>query len=115
MSQCGAKGSPINIAQMVGCVGQQSVGGARPPNGFRGRSLPAFARGDGSPAAKGFVASSFYEGLGPAEFFFHAMAGRVRRKFFEFFFFPNSGFFSFYLPDFFFDFPSSSRPLSHTS
>ena len=24
MSQCGSKGSPINIAQMVACVGQQS-------------------------------------------------------------------------------------------
>jgi len=80
MSQCGAKGSPINIAQMVGCVGQQSVGGARPPDGFRGRALPAFARGDRRPAARGFVASSFYEGLGPAEFFFHAMAGRVSRE-----------------------------------
>lgn len=28
MSQCGSKGSPINIAQMVACVGQQS--GAHP-------------------------------------------------------------------------------------
>lgn len=29
MSQCGSKGSPINIAQMVACVGQQS-GAPRP-------------------------------------------------------------------------------------
>ena len=35
MSQCGSKGSPINIAQMVACVGQQSVGGERAPNGFK--------------------------------------------------------------------------------
>ena len=28
MSQCGSKGSPVNIAQMVACVGQQ-VGPAR--------------------------------------------------------------------------------------
>ena len=35
MSQCGSKGSPINIAQMVACVGQQSVGGKRCPNGFK--------------------------------------------------------------------------------
>lgn len=35
MSQCGSKGSPINIAQMVACVGQQSVGGKRAPNGFK--------------------------------------------------------------------------------
>jgi DNA-directed RNA polymerase III subunit RPC1 len=42
MSQCGAKGSPINIAQMVACVGQQSVGGHRCPDGFKHRSLPHF-------------------------------------------------------------------------
>ena len=42
MSQCGSKGSPINIAQMVACVGQQSVGGRRCPNGFSNRSLPHF-------------------------------------------------------------------------
>lgn len=35
MSQCGSKGSPINIAQMVACVGQQSVSGKRAPNGFQ--------------------------------------------------------------------------------
>lgn len=28
------------------------------------------------PAAKGFVADSFYDGLTPTEFFFHTMAGR---------------------------------------
>ncbi|KDD75278.1 domain 1 of RNA polymerase Rpb1, partial [Helicosporidium sp. ATCC 50920] len=76
MSQCGSKGSPINIAQMVACVGQQSVGGRRVPDGFAQRSLPHFARGDRAPAAKGFVANSFYSGLTPTEFFFHTMAGR---------------------------------------
>ena len=38
MSQCGSKGSPINIAQMVACVGQQVVSGTRAPNGFKVRS-----------------------------------------------------------------------------
>ena len=76
MSQCGSKGSPINIAQMVACVGQQSVGGARAPNGFRDRTLPHFQRNDKSPEGKGFVANSFYSGLEPTEFFFHTMAGR---------------------------------------
>lgn len=76
MSQCGSKGSPINIAQMVACVGQQSVGGKRAPNGFRNRTLPHFPRGDRTPEGKGFVANSFYSGLNPTEFFFHTMAGR---------------------------------------
>lgn len=44
MSQCGSKGSPINISQMVACVGQQSVGGRRAPNGFVDRSLPHFPK-----------------------------------------------------------------------
>eukprot|EP00252_Welwitschia_mirabilis_P019861 TRINITY_DN4707_c0_g1_i3.p1 TRINITY_DN4707_c0_g1~~TRINITY_DN4707_c0_g1_i3.p1 ORF type:complete len:1280 (+),score=267.36 TRINITY_DN4707_c0_g1_i3:562-4401(+) len=76
MSQCGSKGSPINISQMIACVGQQSVGGRRAPNGFIDRSLPHFPRNDKTPAAKGFVANSFYSGLTATEFFFHTMGGR---------------------------------------
>ena len=29
MAQCGSKGSPLNISQMIACLGQQSVGGSR--------------------------------------------------------------------------------------
>lgn len=76
MSQCGSKGSVINISQMIACVGQQSVGGRRAPNGFIDRSLPHFPKNSKTPAAKGFVANSFYSGLRPTEFFFHTMAGR---------------------------------------
>ncbi|WCJ25207.1 DNA-directed RNA polymerase III subunit 1 [Euphorbia peplus] len=76
MSQCGSKGSVINISQMVACVGQQSVGGRRAPNGFIDRSLPHFPIQSKFPAAKGFVANSFYSGLTATEFFFHTMAGR---------------------------------------
>ncbi|KAK3410062.1 hypothetical protein EUGRSUZ_J02108 [Eucalyptus grandis] len=76
MSQCGSKGSPINISQMIACVGQQSVGGRRAPNGFIDRSLPHFPRQSKTPAAKGFVANSFYSGLTATEFFFHTMGGR---------------------------------------
>ena len=76
MANCGSKGSPINISQMVACVGQQSVGGKRAPNGFLERSLPHFPRNDKTPQAKGFVANSFYSGLTPTEFFFHTMGGR---------------------------------------
>ncbi|KMS96001.1 hypothetical protein BVRB_002940 [Beta vulgaris subsp. vulgaris] len=76
MSQCGSKGSPINISQMVACVGQQAVGGRRAPDGFIERSLPHFPRKSKTPAAKGFVANSFYTGLTATEFFFHTMGGR---------------------------------------
>eukprot|EP00850_Spirogloea_muscicola_P020239 SM000210S06753 [mRNA] locus=s210:232591:242196:- [translate_table: standard] len=73
---CGSKGSAINISQMIACVGQQSVGGHRAPDGFLERSLPHFPRKDKTPQAKGFVANSFYSGMMPTEFFFHTMGGR---------------------------------------
>ncbi|XP_042427158.1 DNA-directed RNA polymerase III subunit 1-like isoform X1 [Zingiber officinale] len=76
MSQCGSKGSPINISQMVACVGQQSVGGRRAPDGFIHRTLPHFTINSKTPSAKGFVANSFYTGLTATEFFFHTMGGR---------------------------------------
>ncbi|KAJ1431546.1 RNA polymerase, alpha subunit [Sesbania bispinosa] len=76
MSQCGSKGSPINISQMVACVGQQSVGGCRAANGFIDRSLPHFHKKAKTPADKGFVANSFFSGLSATEFFFHTMGGR---------------------------------------
>jgi DNA-directed RNA polymerase III subunit RPC1 len=76
MATCGSKGSFINISQMIACVGQQSVGGRRMPNGFVHRALPHFPRHSREPAAKGFVANSFYTGLAPTEFFFHTMGGR---------------------------------------
>ncbi|KAI3386318.1 hypothetical protein SNEBB_004314 [Seison nebaliae] len=76
MAVCGSKGSFINISQMIACVGQQAISGSRIPNGFEERSLPHFPRGSKIPAAKGFVANSFYTGLTPPEFFFHTMAGR---------------------------------------
>ena len=76
MAQSGSKGSLINISQMVACVGQQQVGGERIQNGFDERTLPHFGRHSRTPAAKGFVANSFYSGLEPTEFFFHTMGGR---------------------------------------
>ena len=76
MAQCGAKGSPLNISQMVACVGQQNVNGKRIPEGFRDRTLPHFEKHMKSPNAKGFVKSSFFSGMSPTEFFFHTMAGR---------------------------------------
>ncbi|KNC74658.1 hypothetical protein SARC_12802 [Sphaeroforma arctica JP610] len=76
MTNCGSKGSENNIAQMIACVGNQMVNGARIPDGFESRSLPHFERFSKTPQAKGFVRNSFYTGLEPTEFFFHAMAGR---------------------------------------
>jgi DNA-directed RNA polymerase II subunit RPB1 len=76
MVKAGSKGGPINIAQMIACVGQQNIDGKRIPNGFEDRTLPHFMRYDDSAAARGFVENSFITGLTPQEFFFHAMSGR---------------------------------------
>ncbi|CAE8584244.1 unnamed protein product [Polarella glacialis] len=76
MAMCGSKGSPINLCQMMACVGQQNVGGARIKDGFVNRTLPHFAKGSKEPKARGFVANSFYSGLEAPEFFFHTMGGR---------------------------------------
>ena len=76
MAACGSKGSPLNISQMMSCVGQQAVGGMRIQDGFVNRTLPHFECHSLTPAAKGFVANSFYTGLTATEFFFHAMGGR---------------------------------------
>lgn len=71
MVSSGSKGSMVNVAQLMGVVGQQFVDGRRP----QGR-LPCFAPDDTSPDARGFCRRSYMQGLGPAEFFFHAMGGR---------------------------------------
>ncbi|WVR08988.1 hypothetical protein IAU60_006048 [Kwoniella sp. DSM 27419] len=76
MATCGSKGSVINVAQMVACVGQQIIAGSRVPNGFQDRSLPHFKKKSKNPPSKGFVRNSFFSGLTPTEFLFHAISGR---------------------------------------
>src|ERR1700730_3161747 len=62
---------------MVAGVGQQTISGHRIPDGFQDRSLPHFPKKSKDPPAKGFVRNSFYSGLSPTEFLFHAVSGRV--------------------------------------
>ena len=76
MVRAGSKGSTINIAQMMACVGQQAPEGRRIPYGFTDRTLPHYKKYDDGAEARGFVESSFIRGLTPQEFFFHAMSGR---------------------------------------
>lgn len=76
MARSGARGSFLNLTQMAGCVGQQSVRGERISRGYTDRTLPHFSAGNRSADARGFVESSYKTGLNPTEFFFHAMGGR---------------------------------------
>ena len=71
-----SKGSTVNVSQMIGCLGQQNVDGRRIPYGFDYRTLPHYSKYDDGPESRGFVESSFIQGLTPQEFFFHAMGGR---------------------------------------
>lgn len=76
MAKSGSKGSNINVSQMVAAVGQQIIGGSRVADGFQDRTLPHFAKYARQPPSKGFVQNSFFSGLTPTEFIFHAMSGR---------------------------------------
>lgn len=76
MATCGSKGSTLNVSQMVAVVGQQIISGNRVPDGFQDRSLPHFTKMSKTPQSKGFVRNSFFSGLSPPEFLFHAISGR---------------------------------------
>ncbi|TID26245.1 hypothetical protein CANINC_002777 [Pichia inconspicua] len=76
MATCGSKGSTLNVSQMVAVVGQQIISGNRVPDGFQDRSLPHFLKNSKTPQSKGFVRNSFFSGLNPPEFLFHAISGR---------------------------------------
>ena len=72
----GARGSMLNLTQMAGCIGQQSVRGERIVRGYDDRTLPHFRKGERGADAHRFIAHSYKGGLNPTEFFFHAIGGR---------------------------------------
>jgi len=76
MAVSGARGSMLNLTQMAGCLGQQSVRGERIMRGYEDRTLPHFRRNDRGAEAHGFITNSYKSGLSPTEFFFHAIGGR---------------------------------------
>jgi len=76
MATTGARGSSLNIGQMAGALGQQSIRGNRLDKGYNNRALPHFKEHDDNPDSHGFVKTNYREGLSTLEFFFHAMGGR---------------------------------------
>ncbi|MDG6928704.1 MAG: DNA-directed RNA polymerase subunit A' [Nitrososphaerota archaeon] len=76
MAKTGARGSSLNLGQMMATVGQQSVRGKRINRGYYHRALPHYREREKNPDAYGFVKSNYRDGLSPIEFFFHAMGGR---------------------------------------
>ncbi len=71
-----ARASMLNVTQMACTVGQQVLNGRRIDFGYTGRTLPFFEKGDLSPKSRGFIESSFMDGMSPVELFFGAMTGR---------------------------------------
>ncbi len=76
MARSGARAKMLNISEVAGMVGQQSVRGGRINRGYSGRTLPHFRKGDIGAYARGFVKSSYKKGLNPLEYFLHSIGGR---------------------------------------
>src|SRR3990167_10657940 len=76
MISSGAGGNILNITQIACSVGQQSLWSERIKLGYTDRTLSFFKENDLSPKARGFIYSSYMDGLKPHEFFFNAITGR---------------------------------------
>jgi len=78
MVNSGSKGNRMNIIQIVGHLGQNTVNGRRVQAELDDgqRTLPCFKRGDTHPRTRGFIEQSFIQGLRPSSFFQHSKAGR---------------------------------------
>ncbi len=79
MIKAKSKGSPMNLMQMGGCLGQQTVENGRIMGGTFlrcTRSSPSCMWGDFGAWASGFVSECFLSGLSPTAMFQHDMAGR---------------------------------------
>lgn len=74
----GSKGDYFNIAQITGLLGQQNIRGQRIPLTMNegSRSMVHYPFVGHSYESRGFVSSSFINGMNPKEMFFHAMSGR---------------------------------------
>jgi DNA-directed RNA polymerase, beta'' subunit/160 kD subunit len=74
----GAKGSMTNIVQISQLVGQQSIDGTKVKSEMTSERTLVYSKpfSDQNYQERGFVKSSFYEGLTKSENIFHAKAGR---------------------------------------
>lgn len=74
----GSKGSPLNLLQIVGCLGQQNVQGDRIPSTISAdtRVIPHFPKNDPSPEAHGLITDSFLKGLSPGSQWHHCTSSR---------------------------------------
>ncbi len=71
-----ARGNIFNFVQTSLFLGQQAVRGKAPSRGYRKRILPYFRKSDESIVSKGFIKSSYSDGLKLIEYYMHAMGAR---------------------------------------
>lgn len=76
MALSGAKGSAVNVSQIMCLLGQQALEGRRVPVMVSGKTLPSFKPYDTDARAGGYIKGRFYSGIRPQEYYFHCMAGR---------------------------------------
>nr|UXY86912.1 RNA polymerase III largest subunit [Cryptomonas paramecium] len=78
MVTSGSKGSMVNLAQMISCVGQQSIKNNYIDYSTFSRILTSSKYNylKFTPEDDGFIVHSFQEGLNSKNFFLHTMAGR---------------------------------------
>lgn len=76
MALSGAKGSNVNVSQIMCLLGQQALEGRRVPVMVSGKTLPSFKPFETDSMAGGYVKGRFYSGIRPQEYYFHCMAGR---------------------------------------
>ena len=77
MITSGSKGSKANSVSVISMLGQQSVDGLRIQDTMDHRPLPFYSRDTVLPSARGFIKNSYYSGLDPVEYLYHAMEGRL--------------------------------------
>ena len=65
----GSKGDFSNVTQIMGILGQQNLKTGRPSDSLKHLHVDELE-------AKGFIRSSFVQGLNPKEFWYHAVSGR---------------------------------------
>ncbi|AYU77719.1 DNA-directed rna polymerase I largest subunit, putative [Leishmania donovani] len=76
MTMSGAKGSNTNAIQMSLGLGQQLFDGRRVKRMNSGKTLPPFFVAEKRARSLGYAIGRFTSGIRPAEYTFHAMAGR---------------------------------------
>lgn len=73
-----AKGSELNVAQIMGLLGQQNVNDKRPVMTMNGgkRSTTYYDVDDDDLEARGFISDNYLEGVNPGSYYFHLAASR---------------------------------------